>query len=262
MSILDDQEALASLRRLYLGLTPGECTVQFVGERLRGRRVGILPSSFNPPTEAHLALAEAGRAQLSLGGVVLSYGRVILDKAPSGLAPEDRLAALVAIAEARRGYAVAVPAVGLYAEMARAYQTALPGVQLFFLVGFDKAEQIFDPRYYSNRDAALGELFSRARLGVAPRAGQGPDALHALLEQPENQPFAPYVTPLQLDARFSEVSSTRLRAALAHDDSPREEDDEALSQIPAELRAWLPALGAFDADRSHYEARLAQLPPG
>jgi nicotinic acid mononucleotide adenylyltransferase len=240
---------LGALRRQYWAVAPkGLPTVRFLTRPPRVVRVGVLPSSFHPVTEAHLALAEAGRAALRLDVIVLSLGRVIVDKAQSGLSPEDRLATLCHIAATRPGYAVAVPSVGLYAEMADAYQQALPGAALTFLIGFDKAEQIFDPKYYQDRASSLKTLFSVARLGVAPRAGKGHEEIRALLQRPENMGYGFYLDELDLDPRLSGASSTQVREALGRA-VPQEEDAETLSLLPSEVRPWLLECGAFSAPR-------------
>jgi hypothetical protein len=75
--------------------------------------------------------------------------------------------------------------------------------------------QIFDARYYADRDAALRRLFAVARLLVAPRAGHGQVDLDALLARPENQPYADHVRGLPLQPELAAISSTVGRARLA-----------------------------------------------
>src|SRR5207248_8509577 len=94
-----------------------------------------------------------------------------------------------------------------------AMRGALPLVaELVFLVGHDKIVQIFDPRYYSDRDGALRELFALSGFLVAPRAGAGIDELRDLLAEPENRQFAARVRPLALAERYRAMSSTKARA--------------------------------------------------
>ena len=80
-----------------------------------------------------------------------------------------------------------------------------------FIVGFDKARQIFDPRYYDDRDAALGALFDAAGLLVAPRGADGAAELAALLDQPANRPFRDRVRALPFHAGYAHDSATTVR---------------------------------------------------
>ena len=96
--------------------------------------------------------------------------------------------------------------------------------------------QIFDARYYENRDNALRELFALAEILVAPRAGAGAAELTALLAQPENAPFAGNVHSLPLDTTFRDISSSRIRQGLA----AHEQD------MPPEARRFVRDTGAYD----------------
>jgi nicotinamide-nucleotide adenylyltransferase len=256
-----DVAGLVGLRRRYLAIDPaGPPAVGVLSAPTPARgSIGVLPSSFNPPTAAHLALARAGEEALGLDAVVLSYGRVIVDKAASGLRPEDRLLALLAISEARPRYGVAIPSVGLYAEMAEAYEAAFPAARRVFLVGFDKAEQIFDPRYYRDRDASLSRLFRAARLAVAGRAGKGEEALRALLGRPENARFAGSVDPLPLDPSFAELSSTRIRQLAAEGRFPPGEIPEEVVPLLSECAVYTPPVAAPGGEVDRYALRGAIL---
>jgi nicotinamide-nucleotide adenylyltransferase len=194
--------------------------------RARAGRVGLLPGSFNPPTDAHLALAAAGRAA-GLDSVVYLLAKRTVDKERlTGLRLEERLALLGDLARPS-GDAVAFVNRGLYVDQARAIRGALPeATELVFLVGHDKIVQIFDRRYYTDRDAALRELFALSSFLVAPRAEAGADQLRDLLAEPANRPFADRVRPLPLAERYRDVSSTRARAGQQ-------------SELPAIVRAYL-----------------------
>jgi nicotinic acid mononucleotide adenylyltransferase len=178
----------------------------------RGGRVGLLPGSFNPPTAAHVALAAAGRAA-GLDAVVYLLSKRTVDKERvTGLRLEERLALLRDLARPD-GDAVAFLNRGLYVDLARAMRGALPeAAELVFLVGHDKIVQIFDPRYYSDRDGALRELFGLSSFLVAPRAGAGAEELGDLLAAAPNRPFAERVRPLPLAERYQAMSSTQARA--------------------------------------------------
>lgn len=78
-------------------------------------------------------------------------------------------------------------------------------------MGYDKIVQILDPHYYSDRDAALRELFGLADLLVAPRGADSEKELRILLDQAENKPFARFVHPLPLAPEYQSISSTQIR---------------------------------------------------
>ncbi len=105
---------------------------------------------------------------------------------------------------------------GLYVDQAAALRRLCPRLErLVFVVGFDKIVQIFDPRYYQHRDAALDALFAQAELAVAPRDDATGADLDRLLSQPENRRYAPRIRLLALDPQLASISSTRIRAAIA-----------------------------------------------
>jgi hypothetical protein len=126
---------------------------------------------------------------------------------------------------------------GLYVEQAEAIRAAFPEVTvLFFLLGFDKIVQIFDQRYYTNRDAALGELFFLAEVLVAPRGTSGARELQELLDQPANRQFASHVHLLPLSEEYRAVSSTHIR-----------QDFEAHRRdVPAEVERYIRETHAYE----------------
>jgi hypothetical protein len=111
---------------------------------------------------------------------------------------------------------------GLYVEQARMARALLaPDVEISLIVGFDKVPQIFDPRYYVDRDAALRALFKEAALIVAPRGRASEADLAALLARPENRLFAPYVRFCPLPEAYTTDSSSAARTLAASGlDSP------------------------------------------
>ncbi len=220
-------------------------------ERIDGGRVGILPGSFNPPTLAHLELARAARRRFDLDRVVFSLGSVIVDKERvEGLIREDRLLLLSLLGADRPWSAVAVVNRGLYSEQAPAFHACFgSGADLWFIVGMDKVLQIFDPRYYQDRDRALDALFAHARLIGANREDWGGEDLEALLEQPENRPYRDWVRPLALPARFKDQSSSAVRSGAGSEWSW----EDVLSEV---ARDFVAATGAF---RDRYELRAAAM---
>lgn len=175
----------------------------------------VLPGSYNPPTTAHLALAEASLQAMPRANLFLSLGTTIINKEQTERATlHDRVALLDQIARRTRHMGVFLTNQGLYVEQARAIRAAFPRAsEIVFVVGFDKIEQIFDARYYQDRDMALKELFAFARFLVAPRANRAAVDIAALLRQPENQQFQASVHILPFAGEYREVASSQIRAA-------------------------------------------------
>ena len=220
-------------------------------ERIEGGRVGILPGSFNPPTIAHLELAGAALRRFDLDRVVFSLSSVIVDKERlEGLCREDRLLLLSLLARDRPWAAVAVVNRGLYSEQAPAFRASFGGsAEVWFIVGMDKVLQIFDPKYYDDRDRALDALFAQVRLVAANRENWGGGELAALLEQPENRPYRDRVRPLALPAHLKDHSSSAVRRGVGGESSWQ----DALPQV---ARDFIAATGAF---RDRYALRAAAI---
>lgn len=262
VAALDDTAALARLAHDAARVTAsGEpCALALAGGRRlpAARRVGVFAGSFNPLTRAHVALVNAALRSASLDVVIWACAAVSVDKERvERAALVDRLAQMRAFVAGQRRDALALLNRGLYVDEARIMRTLLsPEAELTLLVGYDKIVQIFDPKYYDDRDAALCELFSLARLLVAPRGDDGAEALAMLLAQPENRPFAAHVSYLDVPGAWLRDSSTEARA-LAAETPP---DVGALARLlpPAGLALALSTDAyrpATDATTDPYEAR-------
>ena len=85
----------------------------------------------------------------------LGLARVTVDKEQiAGTLLEDRLVALRHFVQDQPRYGVLLFNRGLYVDQALAAHAQWPDLDtLLFLVGYDKIVQIFDPRYYDDRDA-------------------------------------------------------------------------------------------------------------
>jgi nicotinic acid mononucleotide adenylyltransferase len=229
-----------------------------VGELTHATRIGLFSGSFNPLTLAHVAVADAACAQAGLDALVWAQAVVTVDKERVTRASlPDRLAQLVAFARTR-GESVLVLNRGLYAEQVQTIRTIVGNLMRHFVVvGFDKVVQIFDPRYYADRDGALAELFVGADLLVAPRADAGARELAQLLAQPGNQPYADHVAMLDVPPVYRADSSTEVRQLAADPDAHQVElarlvPPEALALIATRAyaandayplrQAWLSAL--------------------
>ena len=156
-------------------------------------RVGAYPGTFDPPTVAHLAIAEAAWRQGGLDRIELVVCESPLGKKDAGVAPlESRIRLLDAICESRPWLAVTVSGSELICDIAEGYDAVV--------MGADKWAQVVDPAWYdgstADRDAAVSRL---PRVLLAPRGSRSPAAL------------PPDAILLDLEPGHCSVSSTAVR---------------------------------------------------
>ncbi len=166
-------------------------------------RVGLLPAAFNPPTTAHLALAEAAQRRFALGQVVYVLSEAMPHKRIERPGPAERLQWLSAIAEDRPDRAVSACSDGLVIDIVQAFRAELgAGCEIFVIAGRDAAER------YATWDYGDGMPFAEQlrlyRLLVASR--RGPYAV-----APEH---SGRISPFGIDARYEEASSSAVREAI------------------------------------------------
>lgn len=182
----------------------------------RVRRVGVFAGSFNPLTVAHEGVIQSARVAAGLDMVLWAFSLVTVDKERVARASvADRAAQMDAfLGEVAPLDGLIVMDAGLYADQATALASLLsPDSEQWLIVGFDKVVQIFDPRYYDDRDAALAKLFRSSRLLVAGRGGEGQYNLTALLDAEANRQYAQYVRFVPSVEGLAEISSTAARHA-------------------------------------------------
>lgn len=191
--------------------------------------VGAYPGSFNPPTVAHLAIAEAAVRACGLERVDLVVSRVALakeDVARPLLA--HRLDVLRAVAATRPWLGVAVTSAQLLVDVAAGYDV--------LVVGADKWAQLLDPAFYGGSAAARDEAVARLpRLAVAPRPPH---------------PVPDHATVLELPAHLGAVSSTAVRAgrsAWMCEEAAAFDARTGAWSDPARYERWLAAPGAGEA---------------
>ncbi|MCU4184922.1 hypothetical protein K6U06_11170 [Acidiferrimicrobium sp. IK] len=158
-------------------------------------RTGAYPGSFDPPTVAHLAVADAARRQAGLDRVDLIISQVALGKEDRhGPAPSARLAVLEACRASRPWLGARLTSARLLVDIAEGYDV--------LIVGADKWAQLVDPAWYGGSQAARDDVLRRVpAVLVAPRP---PHPLPA--------PSPPRVTLLEVDVAHGPVSSTAVRA--------------------------------------------------
>jgi nicotinic acid mononucleotide adenylyltransferase len=219
---------------------PGPPRLEVVSGTLpRGSSAGLFAGSFNPITRAHAALAAAGhRSGTDL--VVLAMAPVSLDKEGVERAhPIDRLDWVRTWSRSHPWAVVAVSSHRLLVDMAESLARRT-GSEVALLVGTDKAEQLVDPRYYEDLEAAIQRLGHAASLLVAERAGHPATALPLRA--------APLATPAWAPGR----SSTQAREA-----ARRGEPLDDL--VPTAIARAIRRTGAYDDDAGPYLARAHEL---
>lgn len=160
---------------------------------VRAVRIGCYPGSFNPPTVAHLAVAEAAvrAGELDRLDLVLSH-RALGKEDVEVPSLADRRTVLVEVASSRPWLGVVVTASRLIVEIAAGYDAVV--------VGADKWRQVLDPRWYDDdpaaRDAAVAAL---------------PDVLVA----PRGDDQVPGARLLEVSAEHRHVSASAVRAGHA-----------------------------------------------
>jgi nicotinate (nicotinamide) nucleotide adenylyltransferase len=165
------------------------------------RRLAILPGSFNPPTLAHLALAE--QALAFAPEVVLALPSAMPHKTFDHVGAMERLRLMVAACEPYPHFSVAQMDRGLFIEMARECRLHWgPQVEIAFVCGRDAAERIVTWKY-ADGDSIEQQLTEYSLL-VAARQGH--------YEPPPH--LAHRITNLPLDRTFDAHSATDVRTRL------------------------------------------------
>jgi nicotinate (nicotinamide) nucleotide adenylyltransferase len=136
----------------------------------RGRRVGLLPAAFNPPTIAHLELARRARKQGALDEVLFLLPAVFPHKGYGGASFDRRLEMLQAALAGEPASSIGSTETGLFIDIARACRPVYgPEARFFFLCGRDAAERIVNWDYGSG--PSFAEQLREFELIVAPRGG-------------------------------------------------------------------------------------------
>ncbi|HVP48341.1 MAG TPA: hypothetical protein VMT32_17225 [Bryobacteraceae bacterium] len=132
------------------------------------RALGVLPAAFNPPTRAHLALAQAALGLVD--EVLFVLPREFPHKSYIETNFDQRRDMLLAATEGQPQYSVAASDRGLFVEIAEECRDAYgDDVRLMFICGRDAAERIMGWDYGAP-DAFL-RMLERFELLVAPRCG-------------------------------------------------------------------------------------------
>ena len=161
----------------------------------------MYPGSFDPPTIAHVHLAETAIAQLGLDRVDFAISALTLGKDDSRLAPiDDRVAELTAISSGNNRIGVITTPHSLVADIAEGYEV--------IILGADKWHQVLDPVWYADVDARNEAL---QRLPLVALAARPPWTMPS--EDPAaDPPEGVNVVVLDTDPSHHPVSATDVRA--------------------------------------------------
>ncbi len=165
---------------------------------IRAHRFGILPGAFNPPTLAHLALAEA--ALNTVDRVIFVLPKTLPHKDYAGVPFETRFEMLKRATSHNSNFDVASTYGGLLIEIARELRHRLPACsRIDFLCGRDAAERIVNWDY--GTPEAFLSMLQEFGLLVAPRDGdyRVPERYHGRID---TIPLAP---------EYQAISATEIR---------------------------------------------------
>jgi hypothetical protein len=195
--------------------------------------IAAYPGSFNPPTVAHLAIAEAAVIQLGIDRLDLVISVDPLGKDAAGqVRVHDRLAVLEAIAADRPWLAVRTTELRLIADIAAGYDAVV--------VGADKWAQVLDPAWYDGSTEARDRAVATLRVvALAPRSLDGEPIVTPNLGRP-----GVTVVPLDVHPSHHRVSATSVRSGrrdwMADEAAAFDERSGAWSD-PARYARWVAA---------------------
>jgi len=198
-----------------------------------GKGLGVLPSSFNPPTKAHQALIESARGVKPIDEVLLVLDRKPLDKRIFGATLEERISMILLCFEKDPTVSVAFTNRGRFVEKLELVMRSYPDNTIVrFIVGYDTLTRVLDEKYYENRDAALARLFADSEFLVATRGNAGVDDIERLILQERNRPFANKIIPFDIPLPIRQLSSTQIR-------EKRYRGNEIGDLVPSEILPYM-----------------------
>lgn len=205
----------------------------------------ILDSSFNPPTNAHLALARSSLTPSVTSTIILLLAVQNADKQakPASFAHRIEMMELLARGIEKTSNATALLALSKhprFVDKAKEVAIAFPlAKQVVWLVGYDTLIRILDTKYYypETLEESLKLFWGRNRLVCAVRGDE--DVERAFMGkiragEIDGVPvsWAKYIK--MIDPVGKEDSSTRVRKAAA-----RENWEELTKLVPGEIAAYL-----------------------
>ncbi len=233
MTAIDVGSALGELERATsLSVSRFEDGPPLVG------RVAVLPSAFNPPTEAHMELLGLGRTVAGVESIAALLTTRNVDKGLLGASLEHRVGMLLAVSEGGAGCAVLAVNAARIADQARALRCAYGAADFQFVVGYDTLVRLFDRRYYDNMDADLDELFAHHRVIAANRGDVTISGVGEFLDRDQiARRYRERITVAELRGRPARLSSTGAREAAARGGQ--------LTGVPGEVADYISRYGLY-----------------
>lgn len=183
-------------------------------------KLGVLSSAFNPLTEAHIKMADLAMEDYELSEVMLELSKVNVDKQVYGASLAERLWMLKHVAAGRPALSVGLCSHARFIDKAEAIREVYPrDTDIYFIVGYDTLVRVFDPKYYTDLDAELRELFAESQFIAANRGEHDMADVVAFLEQPVCRPYIDRIKLIELDAHHARLSSTLVREHLEAEES-------------------------------------------
>jgi cytidyltransferase-like protein len=162
----------------------------------QGKRVALVPGSYNPPTIAHRALIESALDHAD--EVVAVMPRTFPHKSYEGVPLEDRIRMLERVSA--QPYSIAISEGGLFLEMCDEFQRVAGPAEVSIVCGRDAAERILTWDYGPSV-GVLDRMFEQFSLLVAARRGE--------FEAPAQ--FRDRVRALGIAGEHDALSSTEVR---------------------------------------------------
>jgi nicotinate-nucleotide adenylyltransferase len=174
------------------------------------KRLGVLGGAYNPPTRAHLAIAEAVVHTMGIHEVLFCLPQVPPHKTIFGASLAQRLE-MMQLAVVDCPYAaVGLSSHGLFLDIYAALRAVYPPTtDVFFLTGRDAAERILTWDY-NDTAAALRQMFTAFQLIVCDRDGA--------FQLPNDPRLAPYRHRIhRCSLALDDISSTVVRQYVQQD---------------------------------------------
>lgn len=183
-------------------------------------RVAVLPSAFNPPTSAHVALLDVALTTDGVTAAAALLSTRNVDKGLHGASFAQRIEMLLAVKSTRAALAVLATNAARIADQASALREASPAAGFDFVVGFDTLVRLFEPRYYDDMEAQLETFFTHHRVLATNRGEAGFEFLCSYIEKDVPSEYRSRILVRQLDEHPASLSSTLARDEAARTGRP------------------------------------------
>jgi nicotinic acid mononucleotide adenylyltransferase len=208
--------SIEEIQHILNGLNPeDEPRVELTGELPESKTLGVLDSSFNPPTQAHVRMLELAKQKEDFDLNLLLLAKQNVDKTVFGESLEHRVLMMESLAESIPDTAVGMTAHGRFVDKAKALKSLFgKECEIHFILGFDTVVRLFDSKYYDDMNAALSELFGLASVIFFNRQGYSAADTEEFLLTPDVRDYSESLVFIELEAEYAAMSSTDARSAL------------------------------------------------